>query len=134
MAEPVDLEGALAAIELVLKRQSLQDAFPGPLSCLSAIPLLRLTRSASRRRTSVCSQKRRWPATARRAFLGALDPKSGTPPERQKARDLYRHLFRDRPLSISFEGEGSAAAERVRADLMGLVPLGAAVYLAEPTR
>ena len=74
-----------------------------------------------------------WPAEVRNAFLAALDAKSGSPPERQKARDLRRHLFSDRRLPIAPEIDGSSAAERVRADLIGLVPLGAGLHLAERT-
>src|SRR5688572_24437123 len=74
----------------------------------------------------------RWPLEARDAFLGALGQHDGTPPERQKARDLHRHLFRDRAFSPPTATKGSPAAERVRADLIALVPLGAGCYLAEP--
>ena len=73
----------------------------------------------------------RWPPKARDAFLAALDQDSGTSPERQKACDLHRHLFRDRTFSSQGATKGSPAAERVRADLIALVSLGAGVYLAE---
>jgi hypothetical protein len=75
-----------------------------------------------------------WPAEVRNAFLAALDAESGSPPERQKARDLRRHLFRDRPLPMEPIIDRTTAAERVRADLIALVPLGAGLHLAGRTR
>ena len=69
-----------------------------------------------------------WPPAPRNAFLGALHAESCPPPEQQKARELHHHLFRDRPVNLP-PAAASGAAERVRTDLIALVPLGAGLYL-----
>jgi len=74
-----------------------------------------------------------WPEEAAEAFLGALaDEACDNEPEAYKARTMRAHLFRR--LDI-MPGEPEFAhttpAERVRADLIGLVPLGAGQYLTQ---
>lgn len=72
-----------------------------------------------------------WPETSCQALLGALwDHGDGRSIEDQKARDLRWHLFRGRPSPAPRpEFARLTTAERVRADLMGLVKLGAGTYL-----
>lgn len=73
-----------------------------------------------------------WPEEPKQAFLGALwDAGLGSRREEQKARDMRRHLFRGHaPLVGDATFARTRTAERVRADLMGCVPLGAGIYLA----
>lgn len=70
-----------------------------------------------------------WPEQLQRALLAALT-EEGEDIEAQKARWLRRHLFRDTDLGLpplpssSLPSIGRRIAERLRADLIGLVPLG----------
>lgn len=71
----------------------------------------------------------KWPVEVRQSFLGALAPSVGLA-ESRKALVLKRHLFRGGPAVTGDERLArTAAAERLRADLPGLVPLGAGCYL-----
>lgn len=74
-----------------------------------------------------------WPQAARDAFLGAIaEDQRGNERERAKARDLRQHLFRGRPGPAPRpEFARLTTAERVRADLIGLVKPGAGTYLTE---
>lgn len=70
-----------------------------------------------------------WPTEIRHAFLGALAPGGGLA-ESRKALVLQRHLFGAEPAVAGDERLArNAAAERLRADLPGLVPYGAGRYL-----
>lgn len=76
-----------------------------------------------------------WSASERAAFVVALQPPEGTSHfEAMKARNLARHLFRqdiEEPLPLDPGFERLDLSDRIRADLSGLVRLGAGRYLAQ---
>lgn len=76
-----------------------------------------------------------WPETEQAAFLHALQPPKGTSDfEAMKAHNLCRHLFRqDIPAMQADEVpfERLDLSDRIRADLSGLVRLGAGRHLIE---
>ena len=72
-----------------------------------------------------------WPEKVRTAFLGALaEDTVASERECHKAYVMGRHLFRGRPgPAPSPKHARWTVAERIRADLMGIVRLGAGTYL-----
>lgn len=78
----------------------------------------------------------RWPPQAKADLHAAIHPQGDNPDEAAKARALAWHLFRGYPepdwprdCPPSAEGPRIRTAERLRADLAGGVPLGAAIHL-----
>lgn len=75
-----------------------------------------------------------WSGEDRQSLVQALNPHGRSAFEQAKARNLARHLFRgDTPVFRSEDTEQETAndpsAERLRADLPGLLPLGSGRYL-----
>jgi hypothetical protein len=73
-----------------------------------------------------------WPQDVRDALAGAIAEGGENPIEDRKAAQLRHHLFLDLPaLSPSETQRETRAADRLRADLVGLVRCGAGLYLTE---
>lgn len=74
-----------------------------------------------------------WPEADRETFATALCPEGVTAFEVMKARSLARHLFRAEAPDLRHAAvpDPVGLADRIRADLSGLVPLGAGRFLLE---
>lgn len=76
-----------------------------------------------------------WAASERAAFTAALQPPEEMSQfEKMKARNLARHLFRqdiENRLPLAEEFDRFDLADRIRADLAGLVRLGSGRHLRE---
>ena len=73
-----------------------------------------------------------WPMDELASFYQALHPTRGNEFEFRKARNLARHLFRGHDTPSFPEGVSDLQAdlaERLRADLPGLLRLGAGIYM-----
>jgi len=75
-----------------------------------------------------------WPEDSIALLWAALDGEGCAEREQAKARLLERHLFRNTPAEAVLPAKQKIEvprnwAERVRADLAGLVPLGAGLWL-----
>jgi hypothetical protein len=65
-----------------------------------------------------------WPVHMQEHLLAACFPSSGNQREHAKAAGLRWHLFRADPPQMAVANNQGRVAERIRADLIGLVPLG----------
>lgn len=73
-----------------------------------------------------------WPKTVRDGLAGAIAEGGNNPLEDDKARLLAEHFFLGLPaLDPDPAHRGTRGAERLRADLIGLVPAGAGLSIAE---
>jgi len=73
-----------------------------------------------------------WPDEDRDVLVLAVFPPRGNSFEFAKSRTLLRHLFRGNDPDFDIDSVGPVSeveADRVRADLPGLVPLGCGAYL-----
>lgn len=74
-----------------------------------------------------------WPIVAQAVMALALHDEHATPTETAKARRLQRHLFGDLPPpAFVRDAVQSRRAERVRADLPGIVAFGSGLHLTDP--
>lgn len=73
-----------------------------------------------------------WTEHDRAVLIASLRPMGQNAREEQKARDLFRHIFRMPVVEISRDVmEHEDLADRSRADIIGLVKLGAGRYFYE---
>ncbi|WP_315922129.1 hypothetical protein [Mesorhizobium sp. SP-1A] len=73
-----------------------------------------------------------WSEHDRAVFIASLAPMGKNAREEQKARDLFRHIFRMPVIEISRDVlEHEDLADRLRADIIGLVRLGSGRYFYE---